>query len=60
MPLAKEQPRYTYADYRDDDERYEIIDGEAYMLAAPSRIHQEISGNLYYALRSFLEDKPCR
>jgi Uma2 family endonuclease len=62
MPLIKENPYYTYADYLewDEDERYEIIDGEAYMMAAPSRIHQEISGNLYYALRSFLEDKPCK
>jgi Uma2 family endonuclease len=62
MPLAKEQPRYTYTDYLEwnEDERYEIIDGEAYMQAAPSRIHQEISGNLYYALRSFLEGKPCK
>jgi Uma2 family endonuclease len=62
MPLAKEQPYYTYADYLewDEDERYEIIDGEAYMMATPSRIHQEISGNFYYALRSFLEDKPCK
>ncbi|MDR1024173.1 MAG: Uma2 family endonuclease [Treponema sp.] len=25
-----------------------------------SRIHQEISGNIYYALRSFLEGKPCK
>jgi Uma2 family endonuclease len=62
MPLAKELPYYTYADYLewDGEERYEIIDGEAYMPAAPSRIHQEISGNLYYALRSFLEGKPCK
>jgi Uma2 family endonuclease len=62
MPLAKKQPRYTYADYLawDTGDRYEIIDGEAYMLAAPSRLHQEISGNLYYALRSFLEGKPCK
>jgi Uma2 family endonuclease len=62
MPLAKEHPRFTYTDYLewDKDERYEIIDGEVYMLAAPSRIHQEISGNLYYALRSFLEGKPCK
>jgi Uma2 family endonuclease len=62
MPLAKEQVLYTYSDYLEWDEgdRYEIIDGEAYMLAAPSRIHQEISGNLYYALRFFLEGKPCK
>lgn len=62
MPLAKEQPCYTYADYLawDEGERYEIIDGEAYMMAPPSRIHQEISGDFYYALRSFLEGKPCK
>jgi Uma2 family endonuclease len=62
MPLVKEQPYYTYADYLewDEGERYEIIDGEAYMMAPPSRFHQEISGNLYYALRSFLEGKTCK
>jgi Uma2 family endonuclease len=62
MPLAKEQPYFTYADYLawDEGDRYEIIDGEAYMMAALSRIHQEISGNLYYALRLFLNDKPCK
>ena len=62
MPLAKEQLRYTYADFLewDEGERYEIIDGEAYMMATPSRLHQEISGDFYYALRSFLKDKPCK
>jgi Uma2 family endonuclease len=62
MPLAKEDPYYTYADYLawDETERYEIIDGEAYMLATPSRLHQEISGNFFYAVRSFLEGKPCK
>jgi Uma2 family endonuclease len=62
MSLAKESPYYTYADYLawDENERYEIIDGEAYMMATPNRIHQEISGNFYYALRSFLEKKPCK
>jgi hypothetical protein len=45
MPLAKENPHYTYADYLawDESERYEIIDGEASMLATPFRIHQRIS-----------------
>jgi Uma2 family endonuclease len=62
MPLAKEKTLYTYADYLewDEGERYEIIDGEAYMMAPPSRIHQEISGNFYYALRDFLKGKPCK
>jgi Uma2 family endonuclease len=62
MPLVKEVSYYTYADYLewDENKRYEIIDGEAYMLATPARIHQETSGNFYYALRSFLEGKPCK
>ncbi|MDR1257589.1 MAG: Uma2 family endonuclease [Spirochaetaceae bacterium] len=62
MPLAKENPYYTYADYLawNENEHYEIIDGEAYMMSAPARIHQEISGNFYYALRSFLEGKTCK
>jgi Uma2 family endonuclease len=62
MPPVKEKPYYTYADYLewDTDARYEIVDGEAYMMATSSRIHQEISGNFYYALRSFLEGKPCK
>ncbi|MDR1948303.1 MAG: Uma2 family endonuclease [Spirochaetaceae bacterium] len=62
MPLAKENDYYTYADYLtwEGSERYELIDGEAYMMALPSRIHQEISGSLYYALRSYLEGKPCK
>jgi Uma2 family endonuclease len=61
MPLIKEQSHYTYADYLEwDGEHYEIIEGEAYMMAPPSRIHQEISGNLYYVLRTFLNDKPCK
>jgi Uma2 family endonuclease len=62
MPLIKESPSYTYADYLEweEGERYEIIDGEAYMMAPPFRIHQEISGNFYYTIRTFLEGKPCK
>ncbi|MDR1374323.1 MAG: Uma2 family endonuclease [Treponema sp.] len=62
MPLAKEKSLYTYADYLDWDEgeRYEIVDGEAYMMAAPSRIHQEISMALSTMLYNYLEGKPCK
>jgi Uma2 family endonuclease len=62
MPLAKEQPRYTYADYLewDEDERYEIVDGEAYMMTAPSRIHQEICIALSAAIYDYLKGKPCK
>jgi Uma2 family endonuclease len=62
MPLAKEKPCYTYADFLkwDEGESYEIIDGEAYMMATPSRIHQEISMALSTVLYTYLEDKPCK
>jgi Uma2 family endonuclease len=61
MPLLKENECYTYADYLqwNDGERYELIDGEAYMMAPPSRFHQKISGALFGAIWDFLKGKPC-
>ena len=43
----------------DTDERYELIDGDIYMMAPPRRIHQGISMELSYQLRNFLKGKPC-
>ncbi|MDR0589750.1 MAG: Uma2 family endonuclease [Spirochaetaceae bacterium] len=62
MPLLKEQEYYTYADYLswDGEERYEIIDGEASMMAPPSRLHQEISRELMGSFWEFLKGKPCK
>ena len=53
---------YTYRDYenRSDDERFEIIDGVIYMMALPSRVHQEISMELSRQLGNFLRGKPCK
>ena len=54
---------WTYADYLtwSEDERWEIIDGEAFdMTPAPSSNHQEISANLIGLLWSFLREKPCK
>lgn len=62
LALRKEQ-RYTYADYLtwSDDARYELIDGEAFLMApAPLIEHQEVAGDVYYQLRSQLDGKPCR
>lgn len=61
MPLPKEQ-RYTLADALawDEKERIELIDGYPVMMAPPSRVHQEISGELYRQLANFLEGKKCR
>ena len=56
MPLAQEtEKKFTYADYVTwpDDERWELIDGEAYnMTPAPTVTHQKIAGNLYILLSS--------
>jgi Uma2 family endonuclease len=54
MALAqKTKNGFTYADYLTwpDDERWELIDGEAYnMSPAPTVKHQKITGNLYILL----------
>ncbi|AEF83680.1 conserved hypothetical protein [Treponema primitia ZAS-2] len=62
MPLAKEETYYTYADYLEWDEgvRCEIIDGEAFMMAPPTRMHQGISGELFVKIKNFLVGKPCK
>jgi Uma2 family endonuclease len=58
----RDTQHYTYADYLTwpDDQRYELIDGIAYLMAAPSRAHQEIVGELYRQVANSLEGKPCR
>lgn len=55
---------HTYADYFSwpDDERYELIDGIAYVKEppAPSRSHQEVAGELYHQIRLALEGRRWR
>ena len=53
---------YTYEDYIswDDGQRYELINGYVYMLAAPTTQHQRISGALFFSLYSFFQGKPCQ
>ena len=62
MALPAENVRYTFADCLswEGDERIEIINGEPFMMAPPSRIHQEISGELFRQLANFLDGKKCR
>lgn len=57
---VKEELKYTYHDYclLPEDKRYEIIDGDAYMVPAPLTRHQRISGNLYTCVREFLKKNP--
>ena len=61
MPLPAPKDHYTFADCLTwgESERIEIINGEAVMMAPPTRIHQKISGELFRQLANFLEGKKC-
>ncbi|NMG03090.1 Uma2 family endonuclease [Azoarcus taiwanensis] len=62
LPLRDHQ-HHTYSEYLTwpDDVRYELIDGQAVMMApAPNLDHQDIVGELFYQIRQQLEGKPCR
>lgn len=51
-------PKLTYKDletFPDDGKRYEIIDGELYVSAAPSRWHQRLSGWFHRLLHEAVE-----
>lgn len=56
------QERYTYADYAKwpEGEHWELIDGVAYAMAAPSRQHQEVVLELGSQILQHLRGKPCR
>ena len=63
IPVRKTDGHYTYRDYRQwsDGERWELIDGVAWnMSPAPARLHQEISGRLFYTIYGCLEHKECQ
>jgi len=53
--------RYTYADYAtwDDGNRYELIDGKACMMSAPSTDHQRVLVELGRQFANYLRGKPC-
>jgi len=64
MEALKLDENRTYADYEKwelkDGERYELIDGVPYMMAAPSTRHQTVGGELFRQIANFLKGKPCR
>ena len=55
MPLSKESA-YTIDDIYalPDGERAELIDGKLYMMAPPSRLHQELVGELFAVIRNHI------
>jgi Uma2 family endonuclease len=61
--VVKTERRYTYADYCHwpDDERWELIEGVPYgMSPAPARAHQDVTGELFFQIRSQLESRTCK
>lgn len=62
MALPAEKARYTFADCLtwEENERIEIIDGEAVMMAPPSSVHQEIVAELTRQFGNYLEGKRCK
>ena len=61
-PARAQGTKFTYGDYCGwpDDERWELIDGVPFdMAAAPNRPHQGILGKLYLQIGNYLQDKPC-
>ncbi len=62
LPNFKEHDRFTYADYLtwDDDQRWELIDGEAFCMSpGPNRLHQKWLGELFVQFHTYLEGKTC-
>ena len=55
--MLKEKTRLTYDDYLKipDEERYELIEGELYMVPAPDFSHQIISRNIEFLLWDFVK-----
>jgi Uma2 family endonuclease len=41
---------YAFTDTRPDCEKWELIEGEPVLNASPSRLHQRIAGNVFFAL----------
>jgi len=61
QPAYNRDGYYTYADYLtwDDDRRWELIDGKAYLMSAPNRKHQTVLGRFYLQFGNFLKGKKC-
>ena len=60
-PALKDEGVFTYRDYATwpDDERWELVDGVAMAMVAPSAVHQRILLKLGRWISEYLDDKPC-
>ena len=59
MPLSKTYEKYTTEDIYNlpDGQRAELIDGQIYYMAPPSRRHQRIVGKLFTYISQYIESK---
>lgn len=58
---AKVEPILTVDDLDalpDDDNRYELFEGELFVSRAPGISHQRVLGNIYAVIRTYLEQNP--
>ena len=62
LSAPEENKRYTYADYLswEGPERYQLINGEVFMMASPSVAHQAILVEMITQFNTWLRGKPCR
>ncbi|GHV94499.1 hypothetical protein AGMMS50293_08190 [Spirochaetia bacterium] len=64
LAYEEEERKWTYADYKEWElkpgERFELIYGEAYAMAAPNTAHQTISMRLSIEIGNFLKGKKCQ
>lgn len=58
-PVLAQEKLYTIDDIYSlsDGQRAELIDGQIYYMAPPSRKHQEISGELFGIIREYIKSK---
>jgi Uma2 family endonuclease len=61
---VKIKRKYTAEEFfefiKEKEERYELINGIIYLMAAPSLEHQDIAGYIYRKLGNYLEGKTCK
>ena len=62
MSAQRQLQSVTYADYLQisDGKRYELIQGQFWLMAGAGMLHQRAVGELFLQLATQLKGKPCR
>ncbi|GAB7388755.1 Uma2 family endonuclease [Bacillaceae bacterium] len=59
MNVPDPTKRYTYEDWKTWEGRWELIEGKAYNMTPAPSTHQFAVGELFFALRSYFQNKNC-